>query len=373
MSKTDRERREQRREVNVEGRLRNHKTGFDRTTLKIPEGLGLFQLKRPGTYRFDIIPFTTGEGNPFCKPGQLYYERTFFVHRDIGANKDAYVCPRKTAGKTCPICSYRASLADDPNADEELIKSLSPKERQLFLIYNYAEPDKGIQLWDVSFHLFGKLLDTRLRNLDEDEKQFKRFANPDDGCTLKITAEEKSLGGNTFCEVVDIQFKLRSKALDPDLVESAPCLDNMPIILSTEKLKAIFLQKDEDGADDEDGDEDDAPPPKKKKPPVEDDEDGDEDDAPPPKKKKPPVEDDEDGDEDDAPPPKKKKAPPVDVEDDDEDEVPVPKKKKPPVEDDEDGDDFDDEPAPKKKLPDAPPPKKKKPPVEDDEDDDIPF
>ena len=289
-----------------------HKSGFDRTAVKIPEGVNLFQPKE-GNYRLDIVPYKVGEGNPYADEGQDHFERTYFVHKGIGPNNGTYICPAKTAKQKCPVCDGRFSMSKDPDADEETIKALLPKERQLWWIFDYAEPDKGAQLWDVSYHLFGKQLKARIDASDEDD-EYEFFADPDEGMTLKVHFIGKSFGGREYVEVDSIDFKRRKEPLSEELLEAVDCLDDLLIVMDYDELKKIYLQTG-DGSDDED----DKPKSKKKAPargkakPVDDDDDEDEDDE----------------DEDDTPPvkskgkpsaTKSKAKPPVDDEDDDEDE-----------------------------------------------------
>jgi len=363
--------------------------GFTSSYLKIPEGMQMFKPKAQ-TFLLDIMPYVAGEGNEFAQPGAIHWERTYYAHKRVGANGDAYLCPRRNANKKCPICEYRSKLqAKGDDQDEKLIQDLAPKQRQLFIVKNLKDPERGNQLFDISFHLFGKTLDTRIRNSDE-EDEWDKFFFAEDGLTLRVGFGEKSFAGVTYYEAETIDFKPRKNQYEDDVIDEMPCLDDMLIVPSYDDLKSIFLESTptkakakEEEEDDEDDDEEEAPPVKKK--------------APAKKKKPAPVEDDEDDDEDDdeeedLPPVKKKKSAPkdddedwddFDEDEDEEEDEPAPKKKpakkksKPaPVEEDDDEDDWDDEdedeePAPKPKKKPAKKTAKKKPaPVEDDEDDD---
>jgi len=271
-------------------RSEEHKSGFDRTSLDVPEGVNLFGLKSDRPIRIDIIPYKVGKGNPYADEGELHWERTFFVHRGIGPEQNNYVCPRRTADKKCPICEHRTKLMKDPEADEDLIKDLAPKERQLFNIVDTKDRDKGVQIWDISFWLFGKALDALRDNADEDD-DYEAFADLEGGMTLKCAVEEKRFSGNTYYEVINIIFKPRREDYDEDMLDKSNCLDEVVKILPYKELKAIFLQtededNDEDDEDNNDDDEDfeDAVPDKDN-----DDDDDDEDWG----------DEDEEGDDDD--------------------------------------------------------------------------
>ena len=232
-------------------RAETHKTGFDNTAFEMPDDTKQFALKSDRAVRLDIIPYEVGEGNPYADPGELHYERTYFVHRAIGVDQTSFICLKKTNSEDCPICEFRAKLMKDPDADEALIKGLAPKERQLFNVINTKDKDKGVQVWDISFHLFGKRLDTEIKNSDEDDG-YENFAELEGGFTLKCSVEEKSFG-QTFYEVSSINFKPRNDDYDEDILEETTCLDDILIIKEYDELKEIFLQtvdEDEDDPDD---------------------------------------------------------------------------------------------------------------------------
>lgn len=231
-------------------RAETHKTGFDNTAFEMPDDKKQFALKSDKAVRLDIIPYEVGEGNPFADKGELHYERTFWVHRGIGVDGTSYVCLSKTCGEPCPICEFRAKLMKDPDADEDLIKDLSPKERQLFNVINTKEKNKGVQIWEISFHLFGKRLDTEIKNSDDDDN-YENFAELEGGFTLKCGIDEKSFGGQSFYEVSSIGFKPRNEDYDDDILAEAACLDDLLIIKEYDELKEIFLQTIEEDDDDD--------------------------------------------------------------------------------------------------------------------------
>lgn len=389
--------RAKRERVSARRRVDTHDTGGGSNYLRVPEGFSFFQVK-PGKYRLDFMCYrvTKGKGeqggNPFFETGELGFERTFYIHRGIGPNEDWHLCAAKTFGQPCPVCEYRSQLARDPNSDEQVIKDLAPKERQLWLPKDLADPDQKY-IWEYSYHLFGKQLDAKIRSGDE-EDGYDYFADPTDGLTVRVNFEQSDRG--KWVEATDIEFKSRREQYDEDVVDEMPDLDAMLVATPYDKLKALFLQTGEA--------EEDEPAPKKKpakkergrRPPDDtptaeeagleegdlvlykgedceivrisgdgtsltlEDEDGETikpvgvNEVEKPKRKskaaKPPADDDDDEPTSKKKPPKKK--PPKKV------------AKKPPVDEDDDWDDDEEEeePAPKK-------PAKKKPPVDDDDDD----
>ena len=265
-------------------RAEAQKHGFDSTTLNLPEGLRLFDWKE-GVMEISIIPYIAGKGNKFASPGEEYFERTYWVYRNIGVEDNWYCAPSKTFGKKDPIKEWVAKEAAKPDADEAFLKKLRPSERCLMLVFDHNEPDKGLQLMDkASFHFFELLL-ARIEKSDE-RMGWDRFWYPDEeGKMLRVeTAEEKPYG----IKATAIDFMQRDSPLPDEIINHDICLDDMPIEFEYDKLRAIFLQID-DGDDGEDAQPAKPKPKAKKKEEVVDEDDAapfeEEEEKPAPKAK----------------------------------------------------------------------------------------
>jgi hypothetical protein len=315
----------------------------------------------------------------------LHWERTFYVHRGIGPNTESFLCPAKNFKEPCPVCEHRLELMqDEDESSEKQRKELAPKQRQLILIFDRKDPDRGIQLMDQSFFAFGEVLLARVLSGEEDD-HWDLFFTVEDGYTLRIVWEEETIGrGQKFIKAQSIDFKERKEPLDEDLLEEAPVLDECLVPITYKQLKQTFLQSGKDKDDDEpprrrsrDKDEDEEPKSRKREdddePPKrrsrDDDEepksrkhDKDEDDEPP--KRRRPADDDEEPpkrskrEDDDEPPKSSKKS------DDDEWDERKPKNKKD-ADDDEppkrrSKEDDDEEPKSRKREDDEPPKSSKK-------------
>jgi hypothetical protein len=243
--------REQQREhryTSARDRAEKQSSGFTGSYLKLPDGVQLFKPKQ-GIILIDILPFEAGEGNPWAEAGCLHWERTYHAHRGIGANSEMFLCPRSSAKQPCPVCEYRHKLQSAGNEDDEqMVKDLAPKQRQIFNIINLKDPDKGVQLWDMSYHCFGKVLDARLRNSD-DSDGWDQFFFLEGGFSLKVGFAEKSFGGFTFLEAESIDFKPRSKDYDDSILDEVHCLDDLLIVPEYDALKKAFLEVEKTPAD----------------------------------------------------------------------------------------------------------------------------
>lgn len=233
--------------------------------LRLPPGVKLMLVKKAGIRRWDFLPYrVTVPHNPHADKGKLAVERTFYVHKDIGPNEEAHLCPAKTFGKPCPVCEDRARMARDPNVDEEKIKALKPKERQLFAVMDADEKGEEICVFDYSEHLFGKHLKEKIDKQDAKDN-YDMFADADEGSTLKIGfAEEKGARGSWYVGS-NIEFKPRQRQITDEILEKVPDLDLCLHETPYDKLKAIYFGESPDKPDEDEpdtttgGDEPDEP------------------------------------------------------------------------------------------------------------------
>lgn len=333
--------------------MEKESSGFTASFLKIPQGASIYQLK-VGKASLDIIPYTVGKGNPNADEDMLYWERLFWVHRNVGPNQNTYICPAKTANKPCPICDDRARIlrSDPDEQDMETMKNLAPKEWLITQFIDRNNEDKGIQLLPLSYHRFANTVQEGAAAGDEDD-HWENFWHPVGGKTLRVQWGEDSIGRQKFIRALTVLFKDRED-LEDDVMDQAFCLDDLLIIPDYKKLKAVYTAA---APAEEEEDEEDPKLKKKSSRPrtdVEEDEEPDEDKPDEgdeePEEDEPKVgkksyhkartdtdEEDEEPEEDDEPPKKKKKSrpEPEDEEEPEEDDEP-PKKKKSPVKEDED-------------------------------------
>ena len=218
---------------------------------KMPEGLHFYKLEK-GTKRLSFLPYKAGKGNPYVNEGEEHYERTFYTYNKIGADEKRYIAPGKTCNQKDYVQEYVQKEARNPKADQDALKALMPKERQIFLVYDHDDPGKGVQLFELSYHKFGKLLDRRIQN-SAPEKEWDMFYFPDpDGFILELTVIDTGTYG---LEVSAIDFERRTKPLPEEVFNHGICLDNILHVLSYDELKARFLCLTDDEATSSEGSE----------------------------------------------------------------------------------------------------------------------
>lgn len=220
--------------------------------LQIPADTPIFKPKK-GPYNLDFLPYEVKVDNhPEVSKGDLWYQRTYFVHFNVGDGNEAAICLR-TVKKPCPICEHVKELYNsDAQEDNDLAKELKAKERELYNIIDLDDQDKGVQLFDMSYHLFGKALD---EEINEGEEELADFAELEGGKTLVCSFRKKKLGTNEFFEVRKIDFEDRDD-YDDDILEEVYDLDSLLNIKDYETLqKELYGVIDEDDDKDEEEEE----------------------------------------------------------------------------------------------------------------------
>lgn len=251
--------------------------GSDYGYLSLPKGVTLYSPK-PGRHKLDFLPFIAGEGNPVADKGKTYFERTFYIHRNVGPDNKKEICPKRTANKKCPICEFADKIRNSKSSDDDMIaqaKALRPSERQLFALIDQDQDDKGVQVWDISTFLWGDMLSEEIdddNNSDEPEGH-EFFADGKEGFTVEVKFKEDSFDGRKYVKPSKIIGFEPRDPIDPKILEEVPCLDDMVKPKSYEELKKLFLQEDtgddeeeeDEDLDEEDEEEDEDESPKSKK------------------------------------------------------------------------------------------------------------
>ena len=235
MAETMRER------VRAHAEKHSREGGMD--TLALPEGVSLFKPEK-GTIKFDILPCRVDVNNhPEVDKGDLWYQRTYLAHRNVGPEDKFLVCPR-TIGKRCPICEEYQKLRKDPDADDKVVGGLRAKERELFNVL----VDEEVMVLDMSIHLFGKFLELEILEGDEINAA---FADLKGGKTLKVRWDERTFDKRKFVEAGRIDFLDREDLDEEDTLEAVVDLDKALKILPYEEIEKIFQAGDDDDGEEE--------------------------------------------------------------------------------------------------------------------------
>lgn len=230
---------------NERSELESSSYGF----MKLPSGISLWSAEPGETMKFDILPYIVSDDNHpdrydetgTAVPGELWYKRPFKIHRNIGVDKDAVVCPR-SVGKPCPICEYMEKRLRE-GADYDDVRDLKQSKRNLYVVVpkNQKNYEEKPHIWEMSEFLFQKLL---RQELQEDES-FGRFPQLEDGLTLKVRFDSQKIGeGKPFADASRIDFLERKSDYDEDILDEVPDLDKVLEIHSYKELEAKFMELD---------------------------------------------------------------------------------------------------------------------------------
>ena len=150
--------------------------------------------------------------------------------------------------KPCPICDYRDQLKKE-GGDEDEIKSLYPKERNLYAVmFPQDRKLKGkVFLFDISDYLLQEMFETQL----QDEEDFDIFPDHMEGVSVKVAFSEGVFGKNKFAQPTRFDFVKREKQYTDAILEEIPNLDDCFNVLSYEALKTLFMSIPEETDEEE--------------------------------------------------------------------------------------------------------------------------
>lgn len=192
-----------------------------------------------GEHILDIIPYLAGDNDPKTDSGTPTYFLDLWVHQRVGVTEDAYICPVSNyKGQRCPICEHVAKMKASGNFDDDEIRQFTPKRRVMYNIVCYdndAEEQKGVQVWEASYHLTENELVDLARN--RRGAGYLPFADPDDGKSLSFIRKGKGVA----TRYKGWQFEDRTEPIDDDTLDAAYTLDEIVHMPSYEELEEAFL------------------------------------------------------------------------------------------------------------------------------------
>lgn len=246
---TKEERREQLRNRTKQNVKTKDNARSDRILDLSKAGDASFFTPEEGKNLIDILPFTVkSKHHPQgLKPGDEDYVLDIWIHSFVGAGNGSVLCLKKTFGKPCPICEEQAVLRKSDDAEDDAVKALNPKRKCIYNVVDLNNEDKGIQLFEVSHFLFEKELLEKVEGDDE----FITFADLEEGRSIEFRAKKEKFGQFDFLKYKDFTFKKRS-GYEEDVLEQTFPLDELLIIPTYDKVKALFYGSgEEEGQEDE--------------------------------------------------------------------------------------------------------------------------
>lgn len=206
----------------------------------VPEGVQFYKITE-GDHEVDIIPFFAGKRHPHKEEGKLTYLVDLYVHQNIGAMNDHFVCPAWNFKEPCPICEW---INNQPTKlPTEEWKKIATKRRVVYLVWGHTQKneEKGLQILEMSYFSLEKHLDIHAKL--PRGGGYIQFSHPDKGKTVCFTKEVKGEGRVNY-----IGHKLadRIEAIPDEILDKSFPLDEIINMHPTyeEMAKAFFGGKD---------------------------------------------------------------------------------------------------------------------------------
>lgn len=183
------------------------------------------------------------------KIGDYAYNLDIWVHKKVGPGESTVICPSKNYGKSCPLCEAADKAYKDN--DQENAKALKASRRVYYNVIDMADPDEGLEVFDVSHYYFEKELIGSASRKGENG-QMVRFADPDNkyGKIVKFYGEKEKVGTFESMKFKDFDFVERKIDVN-DFIEDAVSFDELLTLHSYDEIMAIMTGVDEEDTPDD--------------------------------------------------------------------------------------------------------------------------
>ncbi len=220
---------------------------------------------KDGSHILDIIPYDAGKNDPIVNAGDPTYTFEYWAHTNVGPSEVMLLCLAEMYNKECPICEHRQKLRED-GKDDDVWKKLFPKRRNLYNVVSYdrGEEEKGVQVYDVSYHYMEKNLMAISKKPSRGGKKEKtiNFADPDDGRSITFTIEPAK-SKNDYPDFVGHTFDDRDYKIKSKILNGAFVLDEIIHIPTYDEVDKTYTYKSSEKdkkrsrgkKDDDDGDD----------------------------------------------------------------------------------------------------------------------
>jgi len=227
---------------------KNYKPGSSGSSyLNLPDGVERVSIDKEECKLSFVSYEVTVDNHPQdIEPGTLWHERVFAVHYGVGPEEVAHICPKEAKMGKCKTCEVRRRMEKDEEADEDVVKNMRPKFRQLF---NLKRKDKIVVL-EHSWYTFGESLQRAVNR----ESKYITYPDAVGGWLVLASFQKKKIGKNPFFDLDNVSFKKR-KDVDDSIYDKAHNLDEMLIIPTYEETCKYFGEDDE-GTDEDEEDDD---------------------------------------------------------------------------------------------------------------------
>lgn len=252
MKKSRKEQREAARK-RMNNDIQSTKSNVNLLNLEEYENVQFFKITKEEAekrkkFDLDILPYiiTTEKHTKGVEIGFVDYKLEYWRHQNIGPNNQTILCLSKTYDKPCPICELYETLKDELGWDHKDTKAVKAKRRTIMNIIDLANEEKGIQVWDVSWHIFDSLLLVEVDDFDSEEQLL--FYDIEEGKTIRIRSFLDNMGGTKFASIDKLDFIDREPLNDTIEEETYPldALIEIPTYKEVKKLISVIDDNEEE-------------------------------------------------------------------------------------------------------------------------------
>jgi len=285
------------------GAVRNRYSGYEKNVIDDGNGytmgkqalfLGDDKESRPkfwkpeaGTRLVDILPYkVTTDNHPSGTPkGGIDYVLEMWVHKNVGPNKDTFICLEKHNKGRCPICDdareqfnalfeeKKREMSDERKAFGEAkkeLRDLEPKRRVVYNLVDLENPEEGVLLYEAPWFWFEKPLVEHFLNKQKlaktRGKEFPEFWRHDAGSSVSLNCTQEKFAGREFVKSTPMGFEDRDEQYDDSVIDMTYSLDSFLVIPTAAEVKEAYMgfSSEEDSYVEEPSKEEPAPAPKTK-------------------------------------------------------------------------------------------------------------
>jgi hypothetical protein len=211
---------------------------------------------KEGTNRIVIVPYKIKiNTHPMVAAGKMEkgdidYLMDIHIHRNVGAANSEVVCLKMDYNKKCPLCMQAMEYKDKGMKKE--YDALKATRRVVYNVIDADDPQKGIQIFNVSHYLFEEPLISESRAYGEHID----FADPEDGKIIKFRGVKVKKNNQEYLEYESFRFEERDRdtKVTDEMIDEAHSFDEYITIHTADELERILYGEDEPEAKEENND-----------------------------------------------------------------------------------------------------------------------
>jgi hypothetical protein len=165
------------------------------------------------------------------------YVKTY-THFGVGMEGKSAVCPLKSGVRTsCFLCKQL------PRLPEKERKDLAPKQRYRLVIWDYANPDKGLQIWEIGY--------TVKDQLDSIRDKFGEFTDIETGFDIYVDRSGEGMHTKYICQGDRDNTPVDAAIMKWATENGIPELEAGIVIVSDAEMRAAYEGIIDDEEDEE--------------------------------------------------------------------------------------------------------------------------